>query len=286
MKRIKFRFSYFILLGIIGFFFQFITFFSFADSTISKFDLVTKLSNNKFYLFISNNYLLIVGCILVIMMMVGYILGKKNNNHPLLPIGIYGVIICESVIAIATCFYLIYASIYRIDMFDTKFIHPLVLTWAINVKNIFMLLNFLSLFVFSLGIYKVKNNTKQAKFGITIMSSFNAIAFILLILSFLTSSFYEGYSMLSNLYEINQLPPFEQIYPSINGFTLAQLKRLMYIVVDVEIEKASIVTSISAIFSISILISYLLSLLANLCFLLIQLIESYDVIRDENWKEI
>lgn len=286
MKNFKFRFSYFILIGILGFLLKIFTFFSFNNVEITKYNLTNSLSNEKFLEFISNNFLLILGSIFIIIMQIGYLIGEKKYQKKIFTYANILSITSELVIIVSSLAYIILASINRVDMFNYKTNNPLILSWMVNIKNLFILISYFSLVIFSLGIFKVKDHSKFSKSGVYVLGGINLLSFILFLGIIVTSKYNSGLDMLSNLYELKAMPPYNEIYPSINGFTLAQFKRLSYVFIDVEAKNASSIFTLSATMAMASQVLYLVSFVGNLYFLLTQLIESFDIERDEKWREI
>lgn len=279
MKKINLRFSYFLLLGIIGIVLQIIAFFSFTDVSITSINLTTSSTNKHFVNFISNNIVSLFSIICLISCFFGFLIAKKETNNKLFDISVISQIVIQSLLLIATIIYIVFSSLVREEMFS-KTGNVDVLNYILMAKFILMILSFCSLTLFGLSFLKVKNNDRLSKYSTYGLIIASALSFIMFLIVISTFSINDSYSMLNNLYEAKLNPPYEKIYPSFNGFSLAQMIRLSYIPLEVESLGASSVYSFSAIFALSTQVIYLLSIAGNLVFLIIQLIESYDIERD------
>ena len=279
MKKLNFRFSYFILIGIVGYILQIISFFSFSNVGITSSNLVAT-SKAKFNQYMANNYILIGGCLLIIVMFVGYLIGKKKNKNTSFNVSTIGCIVSESLIIVSTLVYLIFTNVVRVKMFSST-------TKNVNVINTIILIRFVSLLIsyafsslFAVNFIQVKEHSKLSKSSIYVMAIANVTLFIVFGIVMVAALMNDTYKMLTNMYDIRLLPPYEKIYPTGNGFTLAQFTRMTYII-D-EAQGANSIYTASARFAIFTQIMYLVCIACNLYFCLVQLIESFDIDRDSN----
>ena len=287
MSKIKFRFSYFILFGIIGFVIQLIAYFSFTDVSITASNLIAMKDTSYFQRYTANHIVFLVGTIFVIVMLLGYLFGKKQKKSRIFDTTIGGLIAVETILFVVTLTYLIYGGINRINMFSDKHKEiAKVISSLAYTKNLALMFSFALFSMFSFNILDVKKNSKFAKIGVYTMGTINSLAFLALFICLVTTSVNEAGNMLTNLYELKAMPPYDYIYPSLNGFTHGQFIRISYIFTDVAARGASNIFNISASLAIASLALYVTSLISNIFFLLIQLVESFDLSRDSNYKEI
>lgn len=286
MKKFKFRFSYFLILGIVGFLLQLISFFSFSDVSITSSNLMNKNTNKYFMSFIANNIVFIFATLLIIGLFVGFLIGKKKNKNILFSISTIGIIATESLLLIITVTYLIFTGANRTNLYLTTKSYMDVMKALIMVKMIVMMLSsaFLALFFFVID--DCRNSNKANRICSYITSASFALLFISLLVVMSTSLANYSYSMLTNLYEIKTFPPYKKVYPSMNGFTLAQFNRLTLVFADVESKGASNIYSISAGIDIFTLVIYLVSIVSSMVSFIIQLVQSYDLEKDNNLMEI
>lgn len=290
MNKIKqhFRFSYFLVLGIIGFILQFISFFSFSKEEITKSNLTASSTTSYFTTFITSSIILAISCVFIIAMFVGYIIGKKKKQSLLFTVSSGTAIFSQVVIMVSTIVYLIFASNVRRKMYTINSGNMEVIDALVLIKFIGLLISYASTSLFAYCLFDVKKHSKLSKVSGYALLGVNAIMFLMLTVVMSTQLVNETYSMLTNFYELKKFPPYTNAhYPSFNGFTLAQLERLdMVISADcVGREGVSIFAS-SARFAIANQILYLVAIAGNLFWAVIQLIESFDVNRDENLMEI
>ena len=279
MKKINFRFSYFLLIGMLGYILQIIAFFSFSDVSITSSNL-TASSKAKFNQYMANNYILIAASLLIIAMFIGYLIGKKKNKDNGFNGSAIACIVSESLIVVSTLVYLIFTNIVRVKMFSSTTKNVSVINTIILFRFVFLLASYATTSIFAVNFYHVREHSKLSKSSIYVMSIANVCLFVIFGIVMVTSLMNDTYKMLTNIYDIRLLPPYEKIYPTGNGFTLAQLTRMTYIFSDAQGAK-SIYTA-SAGFAIFTQIMYLVCLVCNLYFCLVQLIESYDIDRDSN----
>lgn len=284
MSKIKIRFSYFLMIGIVGFVLQLISFFCFNDTSITSSNLVAS-SNAKFNAFIGNSIVLLFSCICIAGMFVGYLLGKKKDKELFFNVGAWGVIATQALIFIVTLVYLIFATVVRKDMFKVDSNKNMIATLA-NIRFVLVIVSYAAMSLFAINLPKVKNTSKLTNVSTKVLLTVNMIAFVLFVVVAFTSFVNEAHSMLTNLYELKHVPPYSKINPSFNGFTLAQLTRLSFIPGECDALAKASSFSTSAYLAISALIVYITSIATNLIWSVIQLVESYDIDRDSELMEI
>lgn len=286
MKKIKLRFSYFILMGLIGFVLQFVSFFSFTDTALTASKVVYKNATSGYVKYITSNIVLAIGTLLIIAMLVGYAIGKKKENNAFFKFSLTGALISESSVLITTLVYIIFSSVVRVNMFATKTKNPDILSTILLIRMIGMTLTYAFLSLFSYGILTVKKCSTAAKILQVLMISVNFVGFVLMVVVLVSSKSNDAYRMLTNLYHLSSLPPYKTVYHSPNGFTLAQLTRLSYVSEECAITTGNGLLVRSASLAMSCQIMYLVAIGANFIASLVQFIESFDISRDQNLMEI
>ena len=284
MSKIKIRFSYFLMIGIVGFILQLISFFCFNDTSITSSNLVAS-SNAKFNAFIGNSIVLLFSCICIAGMFVGYLLGKKKDKELFFNVGAWGVIATQALIFIVTLVYLIFATVVRKDMFKVDSNKNMIAT-LVNIRFVLVILSYAVMSLFALNLPKVKNMNKTSNITTKVLLGVNVIAFVLFVVVAFTSFINDAHSMLTNLYELKHLPPYNKVNPSFNGFTLAQLIRISYIPEESLALSTNNSFATSAYIAMFALIMYLVTIVTNLLWTVIQLVESYDIDRDSELMEI
>ena len=78
MKKFKFRFSYFLMLGFVGLIFQMVSFFSWKNLEVTQSELISTSSTEAFELYIKHNYFVIAGCLFLIALAVGLIYALRK----------------------------------------------------------------------------------------------------------------------------------------------------------------------------------------------------------------
>ncbi len=290
MKKLKFRFSYFILAGLLGFVLQIISFFSFANqnSKITSSSLTNAKSTTVFMKFITSSIILTIATAFIIIMVVGYLIGKKKENATGFNTVTIGLITSESVIFVTTLVYIIFSCIVRTKMFNSSSKNPDILKSLLLIRMIGMMLSYIFFSLFAYEILSAKKNSRIGKVGQIMIICVNFVAIILMVVTLVSSSSNKAFSMLTELYPISSFPPYDGTIPNINGFTLAQFRRLTFVFDECSyknIDNAQIFTIGASIALISQII-YLLTIFVNIFAFLVQLIESFDIDRDENPMEI
>ena len=233
MEKSKFRFSYFIIVGLIGFLIQLSAFFSFTKVNISASNLIATKDPSYFQAYTNNHIIFLAGTVLVIAMLVAYLFGKKKHQTSFNLITTL-TLLCQIGLFVVVTYYLVYAGINRVKMFSSKDPYIKVITNLVLLRDYLLLASFAFYSLFSIGLLYAKENTLGAKICIFFSSSVNIIAFVLLLTTICMKDSSSAFSMLNNLYEVRLLPPYKYIYPTMNGFTYGQLTRLTYVFGEVE----------------------------------------------------
>ena len=109
MKKIKIRFSYFLILGIIGIIFQLISFFAWKNIEVTPSQIITSTTTEHFDAFIKQNHFVIVSSIFMIAFAVGLILCSKKEQL-ITKIGGYTIGVSELIKLVITIVYVAYAT--------------------------------------------------------------------------------------------------------------------------------------------------------------------------------
>ena len=290
MKKFKFRFSYFILAGLVGFVLQIISFFSFAkpSSNITSSSLTNAKSTAVFMKYMTSSIILAIATAFIIIMAVGYLIGKKKEKLAGFNTVTIGLITSESVILITTLVYIIFSSVVRTKMFNNTTKNPDILNALLLVRMIGMLLSYVFFSLFAYEILSVKKNSKVGKVGQIMIICVNFVAMILMVVTLISSSSNKAFSMLTELYPISSFPPYEGLVPNPNGFTLAQFRRLTFVFDECsyKVIKNSQVFTVGASIALISQMTYLVTIVVNIFAFLVQLVESFDIERDDNLMEI
>lgn len=285
MKNIKLRFSYFILIGILGFALQIISFLCFSDLTITAKDIMLENSSSKFYDFIGNNIVLMISCLCIITMFVGYYIGKKKIESQIFQLSTCFVMASQFFIFAITLVYLIFATVVRTQLFDAKTNNLQISNILVGTRYVYFIINYIAMAIFAFYLSKTRNNSKFSTGCNYVLIGINGLTALLFIFLLVTSKFHSGFNMITNLYELKWTSSSE-IYPSFNGFTLAQLIRLSYIPIDYQVISNSTKIVAGSYFAISVIVSFVCSSVYNLFWGIVHLIESFDVDRDCRLMEI
>lgn len=290
MKKFSFRFSYWLMIGILGFLLQVTAFFVSATYPSSASSLTTTDATAFWNLNITNWFLLL-GSLCVGAMFVGYFVSKRDNDSIFYKVSTLGGAISQSMIAIMTITYFIFAGINRTKMFSNSDNQKIIETFMM-IRIIAMLLSsaFMMLFIFSLKTVK-NNNSKAARITYIIFGSTNALLFIMLFVVMMVSVSTKAYDFLTQYINMSSAnPPYATTYPYWNGFTLLQIK--------IQLTAASEAsTYVLAGYEYSYLVGpavvafitellYLANIAAGIGFCVVQLIESFDLDRDSDLMHI
>lgn len=286
MSKFKFRFSYFILIGILGFILQIISFFCFSNLEITAKDIMSTSSSAAFYEFIANNIVLMISCLCVGTMFVGYYIGKKKQESSLFQLSSGFVVACQGFIFVITLVYLIFATVVRTQLFDSKTTNMQFVAILAGTRYIYLVANYLAIGVFAYSLSKTRNNTKFSSVCNYFLLSINGLSALLLIVVLATSGLHSGFNMLINMYELKSLPPYEATYPILNGFTLSQLTRLSYVPFECELISGGSNLVVGSYLASAAIITFVSSAVYNLFWSVVHLIESFDIDRDYKLMEI
>ena len=237
MKKFKFRFSYFLMLGFIGLIFQMIGFFSWKNIDVTQSQLISTSTTEHFDLYIKHNYFVIVSAVLLIALAVGVILCSKKDAM-LLKIGGYTLGISQLVVIILTTIYLIYVSKNRADMFKTEeeFTVYKTIGTLVNLKYTALTLSHIGLLSTSLGLILNKKEDKITRLGGYIGTVSNGLMVIAMLTTLISGMFTYSFDLVNGFITFSQkiAEPYEINFFHTNGFTLGQLNRIFMLVQEVD----------------------------------------------------
>lgn len=294
MKKFKFRFSYFLILGFIGIIFQMIGFFSWENINVSQAQLISSSSTEQFELYMKHNYFAIVSAAFLIAFALGIILCSKKEQL-LFKIGGYSLGISQLFIAIITIVYLVYVDKNRLDMFKTAEEYTVYKTIGtlVNLKYTGLMISSIGLLSSSLGLVIYKGDEKIAKAGGIVGLISNGLFLIGLLLTSISGIFTYSYDIVNGFISFSQkiAEPYELLFSQTNGFTLGQLNRVVMLLE--EIDSYSSVASFSlnkltasAVIALITLICNVVTIVGNMFFLALAIIQSFDVSKDDKPMEI
>ena len=291
MKKFKFRFSYFLMLGFIGLIFQMIGFFSWKNIDVTQSQLISTSTTEHFDLYIKHNYFVIVSAVLLIALAVGVILCSKKDAM-LLKIGGYTLGISQLVVIILTTVYLIYVSKNRADMFKTEeeFTVYKTIGTLVNLKYTALTLSHIGLLSTSLGLILNKKEDKITRLGGYIGTVSNGLMVIAMLTTLISGMFTYSFDLVNGFITFSQkiAEPYEINFFHTNGFTLGQLNRIFMLVQEVDSYALNNLGKLqaSSIIALITLISNVVALVGNMLFLSCAIVQSFDVSKDENPMEI
>lgn len=291
MKKFKFRFSYFLILGFIGLIFQMIGFFSWKNIDVTQSQLITSSTVEHFDLYMKHNYFVIVSAVLLIVLAVGLILCSKKDAM-LLKIGGYTLGISQLVIVVLIIVYLTYVSKNRVDMFKTDEEYTVYKTIGtlVNLKYTALTLSYIGLLSTSLGLILNKKEDKITRLGGYIGTVTNGLMVVAMLTTLISGMFNYSFDLVNGFITFSQkiAEPYEINFFHTNGFTLGQLNRVFMLVQEVDSYATANLGKLyaSSIIALITLITNVVALVGNMLFLSCAIVQSFDVSKDENPMEI
>lgn len=289
MKKIKIRFSYFLILGIIGIIFQLISFFAWKiDSGVTISNIMNSSKTEYFDAFIKPNHFVIVSVIFMIGFAVGLILCSKKEQL-ITKIGGYTIGVSELIKLVITIIYVAYATKHREIMFKEE-AQINTINALVNIKFASVILTHVGLGVASYGLIKYQKEEKITKAGsyVGLVANGLLVTGLLVVLVGgifsqtlnLTNGFIGSSYKLKDMYELSS--------NSMNGFTYSHLEILFTlsdeIALSVDPSKYSGLHA-SVIIVIITLIVNAVSIVANLLSLSLITVQSFDVSKDDKPME-
>jgi hypothetical protein len=292
MKKFKFRFSYFLILGFLGLIFQMVGFFSWSNIDVSQAQLISTSSTEAFELYMKHNYFVIVSAILLIGFAVGIILCSKRDNL-LLKIGGYTLGVSELAVIVISIIYLAFVNKNRVDMFKTteEFTVYKTIGVLVDIKYTATMLSVIGFISTSLGLILNKKEDKLMRIGGYIGTVCNGLFFVSLLTVLISGLFTYSYDLVNGYISFSQKlkEPFELLFSHTNGFTLGQLNRIHMLTQEVNsYYDPTVLTKLhaSSIIALISLIANVVALVGNMFFLSFAIVQSFDLSKDENPMEI
>lgn len=284
MKKIKIRFSYFLIAGILGVIFQLISFLGWNNGDVISKDLITQSTAEHFEIFIRQNYFSIVACALFIILSVGLILYSKKDKL-IMKIGGYSLGISQLLIMVVTIIFISYTTQNRLTMLSE--------TEQIKAINVLVYIRFIGLIFTSLSLamvgysfIKYKKESKFTQIGGLIGVILNGLLFVGLMTILIAGIHNQTFDVTNKIIFIDQTvnQKFELIHGSMNGFTLTHLQRVYNLIDEIILsgksnEYGSLLAS--SIISFVVMIINLIVIIGNLLSLGFIMIQSFDVSEDE-----
>lgn len=294
MKKFKFRFSYFLMLGFVGLIFQMVSFFSWKNLDVTQSQLISTSSTEAFELYIKHNYFVIAGCLFSIALAVGLILCSKKDDILLKSSG-YTIGVSQLFIAIITVIYLVYINKNRVDMFKTEeeFTVYKTIGTLVDMKYTGLLLSSLGMTFASIGLVTGKKEDKLYKVGGIIGAVTNGLFFVSLFTVLVSGIFNYSYDIVNGFIALSQniKEPYEILYSQTNGFTLSHLNRVIMLMQEIESYPVTGALSLvkleaSTIIALVCLFANVVAVVGNMLFLSFAIVQSFDVSKDDTPMEI
>lgn len=293
MKKLKLRFSYFLILGFLGIIFQMISFFNWTNFSVTQADLITT-SESKYYVFeefIKPNYFIIIAGLLLIAFAIGILLASKKEQV-FFRTGAYTIILSQAVIIIVSIIYLIYITSNRENMFKVteEFNIAQTLDVIVNIKYIGLILSAAGLVVTSLG-YVTQEKDKIARVGGYIGMVSNGILLVSLLMVLISGMFTQSYDITNSFISISQklAEPYELTHRYMNGFTLGHLNRVFMLSEEIATHykpENFIALNTSVGLSLVVLLANVVAIVGNMFAFALEIIQSFDLSKDETPMEM
>lgn len=288
MKKLKIRFSYFLILGIIGIIFQLISFFGWKNIEVTQSQLITSNTTEHFDLFIKANYFVIVSAILLICFAVGLILCSKKEQL-LTKIGGYTIGLSELIVLVVTIIYMSYATKNRTTMFKEENQIAAINT-LVSIKFASIILSHIGLGISSFGLLKYQKDEKITKIGSCVGVITNGLVVVSLLVVLVGGIFSQSYELTNRFIELskNLKEPYELLHGSMNGFTYSHLERLFIlndeIVLGVDPSKYAALHGAVVIALVALVINAV-AIIGNLVSLSLITVQSFDLSKDDKPME-
>lgn len=292
MKKFKFRFSYFLILGFLGIIFQMISFFSWNEISVSQAELITSNKDMIFHFnnFIKSNYFVIASAVLLIALAVGIIMCSKKEQI-LLKSGAYVMSVSQLAIIVASIIYMIYLKENRANMFKIteEFDIASNLALLVRIKYTAIIISTIGLLSVSIGLLINKKEDKITRAGSIIGIVANGLFLLATLTVLISGMFLESYDVANSFISFSQKlrDPYELTHPYMNGFTIGHFNRIQMLLEEISLNSAALKALPAAVIIAFVsLIAYVISLVGNLFFLALTIIQSFDVSKDDNPMEI
>lgn len=291
MKKIKMRFSYFLIAGLIGFILEIASFFSFTRTDLKNTSLTTSSGVDNFTSFCASSYVYMIGAFFLLAFGIGIIICSKKNfisRTGGILLSIAKGLNISNIIA-----FLCFGNVNRTSLFSNEHINSM--NAFSNIYFISVLLSTFALFLVSLGMYKENRHGSLTKYSSLVSLCTNAFVFLILTFSLVSAYSFKLYDILTKMMEPNKAlrTPFELKYATMNTFSLGHLKGIINLAEQISSydgvgalaeDFSSIHTY--AVMASAIIISYLVNVFTNLISYGLVMVESFDIKNDDTSMEI
>lgn len=289
MKKIKLRFSYFIIAGIIALTLQATSYFLWGANDLVASQLTNSTTKEYFNTFMSPSYALIFAGVFFIIFAIGIFMAAKEKDWFTKGSAI-GLGVSQIVIIISLVVFLIFAEVNRKTMFSND-TNALVLRVLAVIKNAGMFVSSIALCLIGITFVKANKNRKIGRIASYCFLIVNGLFVLSMIVVFFGAIGTPSFDLLSRFFETEQTlaNPFTSKYASMNGLTFGNTYRVFMLIQETisparKGDYAYITTG--AIFTFISCISFFVSLVFSFLSLSGMLIESFDVERDEKPMEM
>lgn len=287
MKKIKLRFSYFLICGLIGIILQVAAYFSWGTSEIDLVasQLTMSSSLDYFNKYRTSSYILIFASVFIILFALGVIIGAKKDQK-IAKINAYALGSTQVVTILTLIVFLIFTSMNRKTMFSNN-TNAEVLRVLVAIKNASLFVSTLAFSGLGFALVLINKNRKIGRIATWAIFGVNAFFALTMIAVFFGALGTPSYDLLSRLFnnDTTLTLPYTCKEASMNGFTYGNTFLVLNIIQDtlttIKTENYTSVTVGGTIAFISCL-SYALTLVVNFLGLSGLIIESFDIVRDED----
>lgn len=285
MKRIKFRFSYYLISGLLGFLLQIVSFISWSNFDVTNSLLMGKSSNADYIKFITPSIISIFGMALIALMLYGYFRHSKKEQFYVHIGGLLGGISCI-VNIVSQIVFLIVTSVNRTTMYSSTSKILTLLDVLVSIKNISILILLFCVVLVMIGLFLLNNKSKIGKVGTCVGLSTSVLSFVLLFSIIVLSLANNGYNLISKFVETTQTLSEEYSFAngSMNGLTLGQAKRILMLIQEISSSyKAESFAALKAsgIFAFITVVGYGISLVGNFLSMTFLIVDSFDIDKDD-----
>ncbi len=291
MKKLKMRFSYFLILGLIGFILEIASYFSFTRTDLKNSSITSSSGLDNYTSFCTSSYVYLIACFFILAMAIGIIICSKNNF--LTRSG--GIILSASktVNIVIIIWFLCFGNTNRTTLYNTTNIN-----WMNAFSNVYficIIFSSFALFLVSLGMCLENRHGKLTKYSSMVCAVTNGIIFLTFAFSIIFAYSFKLYDIMTKMMEPNKAlrTPFELKYATMNTFTLGHLKGIIDLAQQIssyngEGTLASEFASIHsyAVFASIVIIFYIVTVFSNLIGYGLTMVESFDCSNDETCMEI
>lgn len=287
MKKIKLRFSYFLICGLIGIILQVAGYFSWGTSEIDLVSSQITVSSSMDYFnkYRTPSLILIFASLFIILFAVGIIIGAKKDQI-VAKINAYALGATQIVTIITLIIFLVFTSLNRKTMFSNN-TNAEVLRVLVSIKNAALFVSALAFSGLGFALVSINKNRKIGRVASWAMFGVNALFVLSMVAVFFGAIGTPSYALLSRLFnnDTTLALPFTCKEASMNGYTYGNTFLILNIIQDtlstIKTDNFTSVTVGGTLAFISCL-SYIVTLIVNFLGLSGLIIESFDVVRDDD----